>query len=65
VDPQQIGIFDVQIFDVNGALLCQKTLNNSMADSILFIEKNNLAQGLYFVKAFNTKMSLSRTLLIR
>lgn len=65
VDLQQIGIFDVQIFDINGALLYQKTLNSSMADSILFIEKNNLSKGLYFVKAFNSKTSLSTTLLIR
>ena len=65
VDLQQIGIFDVQIFDINGALLYQKSLNNSMADSILFIEKNNLSEGLYFVKAFNAKTSLSTTLLIR
>ena len=65
VDLQQIGIFDVQIFDINGALLYQKSLNNNMADSILFIEKNNLSEGLYFVKAFNAKTSLSKKLIIR
>jgi hypothetical protein len=65
VDVQQAGIFDVQIFDVNGALVYQTSLNNSMEDSVLFIEKHNLTKGLYFVQAFNSKTSLSKKLLLQ
>jgi hypothetical protein len=65
VDLQQIGIFDVQIFDISGVLVYQKSVNNSEGDSILFIEKNNLSKGLYLVKAFNAKTSLGKKLLLR
>ena len=65
VDVQQAGIFDVQIFDVNGALVYQTSLNNSMEDSVLFVEKHNLTKGLYFVQAFNSKTSLSKKLLLQ
>ncbi len=65
VDVQQVGIFEVQIFDANGALVYQQSLNNSKGDSLLFIENQPLAKGLYFVRAFNAKTSLSKKLLIR
>ncbi|MFZ9956756.1 MAG: T9SS type A sorting domain-containing protein, partial [Flavobacteriales bacterium] len=65
LDVQHHGTFEAQIFDTNGALVYQQSWNNSAGDSVLLIEKQNLAKGLYLVKAFNAKTSLSKKLLLR